>query len=305
MSNYHGKYLKYKKKYINLKNNYLNNLYEKEGGGNALHIIFFYDNTNSSVNDVFLKIKENYKKYLADKMNNLDVPYTFKINFKKELNGLFNIFTYELKDNKIKPYFVFNVDNLCLTNYCQNVTSKRMRHLVFPFKKAIDIYIKSLVMQFNLNNVLQINNTFNCNILEHQSNNILKFINDNINNENMTNSVKSLLQLVKIYQDLTIQEIVQYQINRIGGYAGLLSSITPPNGTDETNTHIEKNDLTQEQIHNLIKNELTNYKNENIKQLGDIGLKISNIKFNNVNDMIYLKIKGDHAQVMNIFENVK
>lgn len=317
MSNYHNKYLKYKKKYIDLKNSYEeSNLQELDGGfysflnssksddgGDGNHLIFFYDKENKLVAETFTKIKEDYKKHLANTNINLNKPYVFKINLKKDLNALLNVFTYKIGDNKVLPYFTFGAENICLEENCQSNTSKRMKHLVAPFNKAIRLYKKTSILPFLDEKKLIITSIPTCNNLELQANQILKFINGRINSENRSNSTKSLLQLVKLYQELTIQEIVQYQLNRIGGYSDLLGTLTNPSGTT-AETKIEKlEEKTPEEKQKLISSELKNYLREDVVQLGQFSLKIDLITFNNVTDMIYLKIRGDgKAELLNIFE---
>ena len=179
-----------------------------------------------------------------------------------------------------------------------------MKFLVKPFNKAIRLYKNKSIIQFQDDNTLKITKIPTCNNLELQTNKILNYINGRINNEDRINSIKNLLQLVKLYQDLTIGEIVKYQQTRIGGYSDLLQSVITPSGTT-TETKIEK--IEPKKSNEEINSELKNFLKDNIIKIEPIALKIDSFKFNNLNDMIYLKIKKTSdgrmiAEVIDIFE---
>lgn len=322
MSNYHDKYLKYKKKYVDLKNedklnetlrtnnkelqnsntilhsneDLLNSLKLKTGGG-AEHVIFFYDNTNPLVNGFFSEIKKGYMAHVEGKNSNLNEPYITNINFDTNLNLLLNIFTYQLKDNKVKPLFKVKIENL---------SSNRMTKLRKPFKKAVKKYRD--VLHFNFNDKtsdLKINNLSSCYALSMQVNKIMNFINSQLNNTDISESLSSLLQIVKLYQELTTQEIFKYQMNRIGGYIDIIGAVVKPAGISNNTTIENIKDVKQEDVQRKLKE----YADTNLLQLDKLVLNINNLSVNNINDVIYLKMMGVNkdgsvkVEVINIFDN--
>jgi len=125
MSNYHDKYLKYKKKYINLKysyekNNDQYNLNDEQKGGMLKKLfgwttkpeikaksdtkvetdkkdkfmVFFYDSTNQRVNNVFKLLTK---------------PMDMTI-FNTQLNYMFGIFSYTIDESSFKPFLHYNFD---------------------------------------------------------------------------------------------------------------------------------------------------------------------------------------------------
>lgn len=312
MSNYDKKYLKYKNKYIDLKIDY-----EKYGGCKENKLIIFYDNTNVLVNDVFNKMKEGYNstkesrgiadKYYIENKN---------ININMDLNLLLNIFRYDLNDNKVKPLFICDLPNL--------YTSNRYTYLRKPFEKAKKMYLEKSTLTFpnipktNSSEVSLIINSTSDNASTKQfAERIKEFINqnDNINNGQRKQALKSLLQIIKCYQDLTTADIYLSQISRIGGYSYIDCKITPPSGINSDTINIQFLDIQQSNTDSDENNEQENDKrNKNIEYyiseqkkkndkealqayvknnqilLDNLNLKFDydNIQFNTINDMIYL-----------------
>lgn len=299
MLNYDNKYLKYKKKYIDLKNEYF-------GGENSRDIIFLYDNTNEIVKNIFQKIKDDYKANLQLTNVDFNKPFIINTNLFQELNSALNIFTYTLGDNKIKPYFHYNFKNI------QKYTaSRRMQFLIKPFEKTILKYQKNSSFNFgDKSQELTIKN-FTCETLKLQLNKIIEFINskDIINNSERIRSIKTLLELVYLHQNLTPDDDKLIQQTRIGLYSRVAvksgGNITPPSGTTTTIELKPENEIKSLEI---ISSEL----NSNTKSKSDLSdlnynLNINEFTFNNINDMIHFKIQKVHGKsqirVINIFES--
>ncbi len=348
MANYESKYLKYKNKYINLKNEY--------NGGGDIDIIVLYDDTNPIVNNLFKNIKDGYMNHYNTKENIKKKYYVDdSINLKKELNCVLNVYTYVLGSNKIQSEFRFKFDNL------KNLISggsRRMQKLINPINKAILKYKESSKLELKENNKKYIITNYNCDSLKLQLEQIMEFINktENLNNIGKITATKALLELVKLYQELTTINIVKYQSTRIGKFFKLSPSdtLTLPAGVnaeikiigEESNDEAKQNggffdsfrffggsnesnssetsieEKENQQITSvkkeIIKNEEEKEKEINIKLKEylnpdknelTLNLNISNLTFNNLNNMIHLKIttkmlanrKNPLIEVINIF----
>jgi hypothetical protein len=313
MANYDSKYLKYKNKYINLKNEYY-------GGGN-IDIIILYDDTNIEVNNLFNTIKEGYINHYSSK-DNIKQKYYIddSINLREQLNCILNVYTYILGDNKIESEFRFNFNNL--KNVSKN-GSRRMQPLLIPFKKAINQYNKASRIELKNDYVDYIITNYNCDSLTLQLNKLMDHINtnDNLNNASRITSTKALLELVKLYQNKGEVEDVKYQSTRIGQFVTLTKNdnIIIPAGvtadiqiigeekeeqkenTEEQTEKGKKKDVQKEIRSNKEKErekeiKLKEYLREGRTELM-LNLNISNFKFNNLNNMIQVRISKDKVKM--------
>ena len=298
MSNYEDKYLKYKKKYIDLKN-------ELEGGDffgffndpPQKEIIFFYDSANLEVNKVFQEIKEAYKLSLSDdKVSN--TPFITNNDLKTKLNGLLNIYTYTFGTKTVEPYFNLNLSNIFIND--NGITSRRMQVLKNPLKKAINQYKEKSSISISPS----INKFITCDNLKYQTDKILKEINDKLNNPNRISATTNLLNIMKLYQNKTEPRIISYLENRIGRVDSLLTEIKPPPGTTGTITHIDEKSQNEEAFQNTIIAKMKEYNTTNTENfLNEFVLKIDSLEFNKLDSMIYFKTAPNNKlQVLNIFE---
>jgi hypothetical protein len=316
MSNYHDKYLKYKKKYIDLKNDY-------EGGADQLYV-FFWSSTNKPVDDIFNSISEKFTNYLNNENNNLNQPYFIDIDLSKSLNGFLNIFTYKIGDNKVEPFFKFsygenendgtsnkiiykkelrfnNTSNKNEYNGKISTRSRRMQHLLPSFGKAINKYLDSSVILFNDKTNLIINRVY-CEALKLQLDKIIALINtpDKLNPKERITRTKTLLEMVKMYQDLTTQDILDLQESSIGLYAG--KNINGPSGTEGTVTK-KVNSLSPEEKNTKIKERINDYYSKSI-EIVDFGLEVpADFKFSNIDKTMFFRLKNGKFEVLNIFPN--
>ena len=309
MSNYEDKYLKYKKKYIDLKNeqndleggNFLSNLFGSPEP-KPKSMIFFYDSTNEVATAVFDKIKKGYKDYLTNANFKLNKPYSIKNTLKTDLNGLLNIFTYTFGENKVVPYFHMDLVNI--------KTSRRMDVLQVPLSKAINTYTKASTINFDTDESKEktIYRFISCDNLQYQSNKILDYININgiLNKEERINSTKSLLEIIKLYQNKTEADIISYLTDRIGRYVSLHETIILPSGTKGTITHTDLKFETPAAKEEDIKKKMAGYKEQTSTPtyLHNYGLTITSLSFNKLDKMIYFEMKGSGNQldVLNIFD---
>jgi hypothetical protein len=312
MSNYYDKYLKYKKKYIDLKNGYEENLSEnniflnsfnKYGGGEPTYMIFFYDNTNKLVNDFFSKIKTDYKSYTNSKeKEKKKLPFYVTSKFKKDLNLLFNIFVYTIGDTKVMPYFNLIIDDLHKSN--------RMTYLRKPFKKAVDKYIeysKCPIKNKDIDLLITKDTVDSTDLLRSKAIEIKDHINkDNIlNDANRINSAETILQLIQLYQELSIIETIKEQSNRIGQYIDLKGTeiIIPSGITVDINFNSES--LNKDSL----KTNLDKYVSSNDLSINKLKLDITKLEFNNINDMICFKVTRINnkiqVEVTNTFDNLE
>lgn len=347
MANYDSKYLKYKNKYINLKN-------EQIGGGTK-DIIILYDDTNPVVNSLFQKIKDGYTNHY-NTSENIKKKYYIddSINLKKELNCLLNIYTYILGDNKIESEFRFKFNNL---KSLISGGSRRMQILLKPFNKAIKKYKESSKIELKDNNKKYIITNYNCDSLKLQLDQMILYINTtvNLNNSARITSTKTILELVKLHQNMADVDIIKYQSSRIGKFVTLSNNdtIIPPSGTitdikligeesynenkegggnvetyeDSNEDYSEENsygggeseseEQSEKEIKEIkkestketkkeIKIDKETEKNIKIKEYLEseknefiLNLNISNLTFNNLNNMIHLRL------TKNIFPNKK
>jgi len=297
MSNYTDKYLKYKKKYINLKNI---SDYDKYGGGGLFNVIIFYDNTNPMINDIFDKIKIDYINHIKN-IQNLNKPYYIsRDRIMKNINLLLNVFFYKFCTNMVQPLLDFNLHDLVVSN----------RYIPYrsAFNKAKQKYIDTSTFKFN-DDMLIINKPHTCDALQLKCNNILNYINDNnINKEDRISSIKELLNIVALYQNKATNNDLQKQTPRIGFYSLTnINSIKPPSGVNATINIIDsknnKDTILNENIINdtITSNKMKNYIN-NSERIEKLILDISDLKFNNINEMIYLKkVSNNKFEVINIF----
>ena len=335
MTNYDSKYLKYKNKYINLKN-------EHNGGGNV-DIIILYDDTNTEVNNLFQTIKDGYTNHYNTKDNIKNKYYiNDSINLRTELNCLLNVYTYILGDNKIESEFRFNFDNL---KSLIKGGSRRMQLLINPITKAIDQYKKAsrIILKDDFKKYIITN--YNCDSLKLQLNQLIEHINtrDNLNNVSRITATKAILELIKLYQDLTTIDIIKYQSTRIGKFFKFTPDdkiVIPPGITTDiqiigeeqpqkTEAQSENGEAQTEQTENKkenkdVKKEVKRnkeYEQEKEQKLKDylnpgrtelsLNLNISSLTFNKLNNMIHLRITKDIfiknrknllIEVINIFD---
>jgi len=298
MSEYDNKYLKYKNKYINLK--ILND--EKYGGGCIpVKMYIFYDNKNELVNDVFNDIKTQYLN--LDTSTNEKLIFTGNQidNINNQLNLLLNIFRYDVGTNQIKPLFICEIKNL-----------KNFKNLIKPFEKAKKEYIKHSTFEF-LNNkdkntdkyIITDDDSFDSK--KQKCINIMNYINEDniINNDKRKEALNTLLQIIKIYQDLSTVNILLYHKLRIGNYSYINDKINSPPGmtgnmkffgvsnNTDFNTIIKDNYKDEKgEINSEIINKLDVYnkdKNENTNII--IGLDYNtDVKFNKINSIIDFKL---------------
>lgn len=307
MSNYEDKYLKYKKKYIDLKNkqtdleggNFLSNLF---GSPEPIpkSIIFFYDGTNPKVAEVFNKIKTEYKEFLKS-FDAPNKPYTIPNDLSEQLNGLLNIFTYTFGNKTADAYFNLKLDNIFING--EGVTSGRMKVLQNPLRKAIMDYRENSKITFGQNT--SITRFITCDNLQYQSNKILTYINSNINAETRINSVKNLLNIMKLYQNKTITRIIMNLTDRIGRFDSLNQDIKAPPGMEGTIEHIDddsKNITEKDQDKNISKKMEEYVQSKKHDFLNDFNLKIEPLTFNKLDSMIYFRKVGKNLEVLNIFE---
>jgi hypothetical protein len=306
MSNYTDKYLKYKKKYMNLKNI---SDYDKYGGGDLYNVIIFYDSTNPLVEKIFRTIKNDYKKYITNSNTNLNKPfYIDRDTITTNINLLLNIFFYKFCTDTIQPLLVFNFDDFTLSN--------RFTPYRPAFDKALTKYTDASTLKFNESSNLIINKTQTCDTLRLNCDKILKFINENINSESRKDTLATLLQIVKIYQDKAGQTLISDHTDRIGMYIdhfGLdnnmqkinIQNIIPPSGLIKNSIIIKntKDTTTDKTTYKKILPSLKAYTNGTVTTLNNLLLDITNIEFNKVTEMIYLKkVSNTKFEVINIFE---
>ena len=371
MSNYENKYLKYKKKYIDLKNEQ-NDL---EGGSGLFSwfgspknepkpvsisgsIMFFYDNTNKVVNGIFQDIITEYKEAI-DKMNIVNIHEPIVIektldDLEKELNGLLNVFKYILEADNIEPVYTLDLPGMILLDQNKDKSiSKRMCVLTEPFNKAINHYnaqstIKILNTQSqntqstntppsntqsssngSVNNSDKNNILTMCDKLNKLFEIILREINNKINDTPRIDATKNLLQLVKLYQDLTTPTIFTNIKSFIGNFKtpdeNIVSPVNPklPGTNDDlriTHKNIDlstiplaqnktkKSDEVKVKLENIkkaLKTKMDAYNTEttNYNSLDTYVLDIEKLVFNPVTSAIHFKIKKDgKLEVLNIFD---
>jgi hypothetical protein len=317
MSNYHDKYLKYKKKYIDLKTEY-------EGGKKDVDDIyaFFWSSSNKPANDIFSSISEKYTIHLNNPTTNLNQPYYTDANeINKAVNGVLNLFIYKLGSNKVEPFFKFTYGQDNKITYIQNLEkeskksnkkgyngivkteSRRMQHLLPSFGKAINKYLDSSVIPFNDKTDLIIK-VMKPEALKLHLDKIINFINspDKLNPIERIARTKTLLEMVKLYQDQTTSDVNTIQKSTIGLYINT-SDISPPTGTEGTIVRKEQN-LTEDEKKKNTKIKLSDYFNQNIEI--DLNLTFPpEFKFTNIDKTILLKpkiMKGKNQfEVLNIF----
>jgi hypothetical protein len=320
MSNYHNKYLKYKKKYIDLKNEY-------EGGSGDGIYVFLWSSSNKAANDVFNKISEGFKEFLSIENNDLNKPYYIKSDLKTDLNYILNIFTYKLGDNKVVPFFElkFKEDKQSISydkkqklngstkkiEYSGEIKTQSNRFddkMKRSFEKSINKYLESSVIYFNEEKKLIINR-INCETLKLQIDKIINFINipDKLNPDERNRKTKTLLEMTKLFQDLSIQEVNQQMKHTIGVYGDL---ITNPSGIEgalitkkELKRSSEESTLSSREFVKKKKNETFNdYLTKNIEI--DLYLTIpSKFKYFNIDRAMVFKLVKDKYEVLNIFPN--
>ena len=304
MSNYTDKYLKYKKKYMNLKNI---SDYDKYGGGDLFNVIIFYDNTNPLVGEIFRDIKNEYIEYITNSNNNLNTPFYIKRDrIMNNINLLLNIFFYKFCTDTIHPLLEFNFNDFMVSN---RYTPYRP-----AFLKAIKQYRNASTFKINESSNLIINKTQTCDTLHLNCKKILNFINENINIDTRKEALATLLQIVKIYQEIAGNKLIRHHTKRIGmyiDYVGLdnmQTEITPPSGLNKKPKIIKniKNNTTDTTTYKNNLPSLVNYTNGTSNTLNNLLLEISNLEFNKVNDMIYLKkVNSTQFAVINIFAPLK
>jgi hypothetical protein len=241
MSNYNEKYLKYKKKYINLKNEL-----ELEGGffgkpkpqvPKYKDRIIFYDKKNKVADHFFSDIKKQYKKYLTynDEFNKY---FMLGKKYKRGINALLNVYTYKIGDKNANSELIFDFNNICLKDdpcVKPKHRSGRLQKLVIPFNKAIgDYYEKSKITLEDKLIIKDDNILFAPQNFRAQCDRILNHINRSINNDSRVQATKNLLQLIELYQSKSTTSDIPYITQRLGKLTD--ASIIVPSGLSTEKT---------------------------------------------------------------------
>ena len=283
------KYLKYKNKYLDLKS-----AIELDGGAyftNNLKILF-YDNTNPQLQ--FLStIKKGFNDFKKDNSNDFNKGYIVKADLKDKLNGIFNVYTYKLSDNKIVSNYYLDINK-------KDDAYEQQIHKILNYR--IERYNKISTISLKNNQKLIIKNNIN-NLIFIQGKNMLDNINTNINNKIKIDSALQLLEMYQVYEDRLNNDQINKLKNRIGTYAYNVGSDQkvpkPPVGIktltiEQTSLHFDNDEGVTEK-RKIIKNEIVlRAKSRNPY----VTTKLTNIKFgddlefNQINDMILFKHLG-------------
>jgi hypothetical protein len=274
MSSSYNKYLKYKSKYIALKDEI-----ELNGGGNKLAIIFYEDESTNPMMKFLKDIITAHKKNILD-LKKLNKPQTYTIEYEK-IYGIPNIYLYKFGDKMINLLFKFKVNNTYSIDY--NVK----KHM----SKTISEFIKISRCKVEDEEIIK-------EIIPYTINQSGKILLNKINNLTNNNAYRIatfiiFLNVFRMYQNSSKRNDYTSIIDKIGSYV-TSNDLVPPVGT---NGMIKIDD-----------NEPVNYK-KNSNSIVDNTIITTIVtgngfKFTNVNKMILIRIKSDYRSLVFTIEDL-
>lgn len=228
---------------------------------------------------------------------------------------LLNIYIYKITEDYAYSRFYFDFPNLCLKSQCSKPTSRRMRFLERAISKAIKDYLSNSRIKLEGKNKINSKIILSPQNFNVQCNNIMKHINDSINNDARIQATKNLLQIIELYQNQTTPADQKLISPRLGQLAIDNDKIIIPSGLSQK-TEIIKKTMTSDTSRSPTKSELNKQKEGLEKDiltpyasnksssitLQDINLTISKLEYNKLTNMIYLRIYSNQIEVLNTFE---
>ena len=236
---FYQKYLKYKKKYLELSAE----IEAQEGGTEPCagkHYILFYDNTNPVIGGAITNIKNNYREKMSTGKD-LDLPFKAEL-LNKDLNGIVNLFLYKYGTNYVTHKF--NLNLLGLNTVIRDKKNFTIAKEVNSFKKfksfAPDNKKSSYEIITDKHKVIR---EILPNIEITQARNIMTIINDVFNNKDKNierrDRFKLLLQKYAEYQRVISSDFLETKttlLTNLGDFRSpqLPESIKLPSGTNGT-----------------------------------------------------------------------
>jgi tRNA splicing endonuclease len=271
MTDFNQKYLKYKNKYISLK---------EQIGGNNKPVMIYYDDTDKLL-DFFKEIKEKYKQNVKESLsinnkNNISKSiYTIKI---KDINGIPNLYTYEYGSHEVKPLFFWHLNGI-------NTDAKLGSNFTIKETENANKFKQFSIYKIDKTNENEMITSINPDYQKSEALKLMKRVNEVTNNASYRReNFKNFLNMYEFYQENVKSKFATEFSDRFGNFLKNSNKQNPIGTSGTINVDYESKN--------------------NIITIGE------DFKFNPVNNMILVQMlpkskNGDiNFKILSIFEQL-